>query len=72
LYKGSLHSPQRRHEATEGREASHEPLNVLNVPDLAYFSDCRNLVGVHFDAMLGDDVPQELALGDSEGVLLRF
>jgi hypothetical protein len=22
--------------------------------------------------MLGDDVPQELALGDSEGVLLRF
>jgi hypothetical protein len=38
-------------------EASHEPLNVLDVPDLAYFSDGRNLVGVYFDVALGNDVP---------------
>jgi hypothetical protein len=41
----------------EGREASHEPLDVLDIPDLAYFSDGRYLVGVRFDAMLGDEVP---------------
>jgi hypothetical protein len=45
-------------------------LNILDVADLAYFSDGRNLVGVHFDVMLGDDVPQELSLGDPEGAFL--
>jgi hypothetical protein len=47
----------------EGREASHGPLNIFDVPNLAYFSDGRNLVGVHLDAVLGDDVPQELPRG---------
>jgi hypothetical protein len=49
--------PQPRHEMAEGCEASHELLNVLDVPDLAYFSDGQDLVGVHFDCTLGDDVP---------------
>jgi hypothetical protein len=62
--------PQSGHEAAEGREASHELLNVLDVSDLTYFSDGRNLVGVRFDTALGDDVPQELAPGDSESVFL--
>jgi hypothetical protein len=59
--------PQSGHEAAEGREVPHEPLNVLDVPNLTHFGDGRNLVRVCFDASLGDDVPQELALGDSEG-----
>jgi hypothetical protein len=42
----------------EGCKASHELLNVLDSPDLAYFSDGRNLIGVCFNAALGDDVPQ--------------
>jgi hypothetical protein len=41
----------------EGRKASHELLDVLDIPDLANFCDGRDLVGVHFDAVLGDDVP---------------
>jgi hypothetical protein len=45
-------------------------LNVLDVPDLTHFGDGRGLVEVCFDAMLGDDVPQELAPGDSEGAFL--
>jgi hypothetical protein len=55
----------------EGHESSHEPLNVLAIPDLAYFSDGRNLIGVHFVVALGDDVPQELTSRDSEGVFLQ-
>jgi hypothetical protein len=54
----------------KGHGASHEPLNVLDVHDLAYLSDGRNLIGVRLDAMLGDDVPQELALGNSKGAFL--
>jgi hypothetical protein len=38
-------------------EATHEPLNILDIPDLVYFSDVRDLVGVHLDVMLADDVP---------------
>jgi hypothetical protein len=41
-------------------------MNALDVPDLAHFSDGRNLVRVRFDATLSYDVPQELAPGDSE------
>jgi hypothetical protein len=51
------------HEAAEGCETSHEPLNVLDVHDLIHFDDSRNLVRVCFNVTLGDDVPQELALG---------
>jgi hypothetical protein len=49
--------PQPGHEMVEGREASHELLDVLDIPDLANFCDSRDLVGVHFDAVLRDDVP---------------
>jgi hypothetical protein len=55
----------------EGCEASHEPLDVLDVPDLAYFSNGQDFVGVCFDAVLSDDVPQELTPGDPEGALIR-
>jgi hypothetical protein len=62
--------PQPGHKAAEGCEASYEPLNVLDVTDLAYLSDGQNLVGVHLDVTLSDDVPQKLASRDSEGGLL--
>jgi hypothetical protein len=55
----------------EGREASHELLDVLDIPNLIYLSDGRDLVGVRFNASLGDDVPQELAPGDPKGALFR-
>jgi hypothetical protein len=42
-------------------------LNILYIPDLAYFHDGLDLIGVRFNATLGDDVPQELALGDPKG-----
>jgi hypothetical protein len=61
--------PQPRHEAAECHEASHEPLDVLDTPDLAYLSDGRDLVGVGFDATLGDNGPQEIASGDPKSVL---
>jgi hypothetical protein len=48
--------PKPGHEVAEGREASHEPLNILDVLDLAYFFYGQNLIGVHFDAAHGDDV----------------
>jgi hypothetical protein len=48
--------PKPGHEVPEGREASHEPLNILDVLDLAYFCDGQNLIGVHFVAAHGDDV----------------
>jgi hypothetical protein len=70
LYRGEPALPKLGHEVAEGREVSHEPLNVLDVPDLAYLSDGQNLVGVCLNAALGDDVPQELAPGDSEGAFL--
>jgi pentatricopeptide repeat protein len=35
------------HESAEGYEASHKPLDVLDSPDLAHFSDGRYLVGVY-------------------------
>jgi hypothetical protein len=45
-------------------------LNILDISDLTHFGNDRNLVSVCFDTMLGDDVPQELTLGDSEGACL--
>jgi hypothetical protein len=45
-------------------------LNILNVPDLTHLGDGQNLVGVCFNAALGDDVPQELCPGDPEGAFL--
>jgi hypothetical protein len=62
--------PKPGHKVAEGQEASHEPLNILDIPDLAYFRDGQNLVGVRFNAVLVDDVPQELPPGDSESALL--
>jgi hypothetical protein len=44
-------------------------LDVLDNLDMAYLSDGRDLVRVCLDESLGDDVPQELALGDAEGAL---
>jgi hypothetical protein len=41
----------------QGREAPYEPLDILDIPDLVYFSDARDLVGVHLDVALGNDVP---------------
>jgi hypothetical protein len=49
--------PKPGHEVAEGREVLHEPLNVLDVPNLIHFGDGRNLVRVCFDASLDDDVP---------------
>jgi hypothetical protein len=43
-------------------------LNILDVPNLAYFGDGRG-VGVHFDDVVDDDVTQELSLGDIKGAL---
>jgi hypothetical protein len=57
------------YKAAEGHEASHKLLDILDIPMLAYISDGQDLVGVCFDAVLGDDVPQELAPGDPEGAL---
>jgi hypothetical protein len=54
---------------TKGHEASHKPLDILDVPDLAYFHDGRDLVRVCFDTTLGGDVPQEFALRDPKGAL---
>jgi hypothetical protein len=53
------------------REVPHEPLDVLDIPDLVYFSDDRDLVEVCLDATLVDDVPQELALGNLKGAFFR-
>jgi hypothetical protein len=47
-------------------------LDVLDVPDLAYFCDGRDLVWVCFDVALGDDVPQEFAPGDPKGAFFGF
>jgi hypothetical protein len=53
----------------EDRKAIQEPLDVLDVPNLAYFSDGRDLSGICFNAALGDDVPQELAPKDPKGAV---
>jgi hypothetical protein len=34
---------------------------------VSYFGDDRDLVRVHFDVTLDDDVTQELSLGDPKG-----
>jgi hypothetical protein len=47
----------------EGREASHELLDIVDAPYLAYFSDGQDFVRVCFNAALGDDVTQEHFLG---------
>jgi hypothetical protein len=70
LYRGAAF-PQLRYEMAEDREASHKSLDILDIPDLAYFRDGRVLIIVYFDATLGDDVPQELAPGDPKGALFR-
>jgi hypothetical protein len=41
-------------------------LNALDVLDWTHLGDGQDLVGVCFDAAFGNDVPQELPLGDSE------
>jgi hypothetical protein len=48
-------------------EAPCESLDILDIPDLAYFGDSRDFVRIFFNAMLGDDVPHEFASGDPEG-----
>jgi hypothetical protein len=63
--------PQSGHEMAEGREASHKSLDILDIPDLAYFRDSRDLIGVCFNAALADDVPQEFAPGDLKGALFQ-
>jgi hypothetical protein len=42
-------------------------LNVLNILDWTHLYDGQDLVRVCFDAVLSDDVPQELPPGDFEG-----
>jgi hypothetical protein len=69
LYKGSPRPLAMPHSA-EGYEIAHEPLNIIDVPDLAHFGNDQNIVGVCLDAALSDDVPQELAPGDPEGAFL--
>jgi hypothetical protein len=44
----------------EGREASHKSLDILDIPDLAYFRDVRDLFRVCFDAARGDDYTRSL------------
>jgi hypothetical protein len=51
---------------TDGGEAFHEPLDILDILDLAYFGDGRDLVRICFDVVLGDDVPQKFALRDPQ------
>jgi hypothetical protein len=52
---------------TQSHEAPHEPLDIVDILDLAYFGDGRHLVGVRFNAAFIDDVPQELTPGDPKG-----
>jgi hypothetical protein len=54
--------PQLGYELAEGREASHKPLDVLDIPDLAFFRDGQNLVRVCLNAALGDDCWHFLAI----------
>jgi hypothetical protein len=57
--------------ATSG-DAPHEPLDILAIPDLAYFGDSRDFVRVCFNVALGDDVPQEFASRDPDGAFFQF
>jgi hypothetical protein len=41
----------------EDGEASDEPLDILDIADLAYFSNGQDVVRTCFDGALGDDVP---------------
>jgi hypothetical protein len=34
---GGAHVPQSGHKTAEDREATHKPLDILDVPDLTYF-----------------------------------
>jgi hypothetical protein len=47
----------------KGRDASHKSPNVLDIPDQVYFINGKDLVGVHFNVTLGDDVPRSLPWG---------
>jgi hypothetical protein len=53
----------------EAYEASHEPLDVLDIPNLAYLGDGQDLVKICFNAAFGDDVPKELASVDPKCAL---
>jgi hypothetical protein len=46
-------------------------LKLLDIPDLANFGNCRDLVRVRFDTTLSDDITQVLSLGDLEGAFFR-
>jgi hypothetical protein len=48
---------------TQSHEAPHEPLDIVDILDLAYFGDGRHLVGVRFNAAFIDDVPRSLPRG---------
>jgi hypothetical protein len=61
--------PQSGQETSVVREASHEPSNILDVPDLVHFSNGQDFVVVCFDVVHGDDVPQKLVPWDTEGAL---
>jgi hypothetical protein len=63
--------PKPGHELVEGHEASHESLNVFDVLDWTHPGEGWDIIGVWFNAMFGNDVPQELPPGDSEGAFLR-
>jgi hypothetical protein len=64
--------PQARHKSTKSGEAPHEPLDILGISDLAYFSDSQDFVRICFNATVGDDVPQEFASGDAEGAFFQI
>jgi hypothetical protein len=42
-------------------------VNIFDILDWTHLSDGQDLIRVCFDAVLGDDVPQELPWGHSEG-----
>jgi hypothetical protein len=44
-------------------------LHILDILDLAYFSDGQDPIEVSFDVALGDDVPKELFPGDPKGAV---
>jgi hypothetical protein len=46
-------------------------LYILDVLDWTYLDDSQDFFRVCFDAMFGDDVPQELPLVDSEGAFFQ-
>jgi hypothetical protein len=48
--------PHVRHKLAKNGEVPHEPLEILDIPDLAYFGDSQDFERICFDAALGDDV----------------